>query len=151
MENYILNNNQFNKDINELKISDDFNFKKWSRNLKKAEKNNIADLDILMKLDYIINTLTLNLNNSEEHFDLAKFIKQLAIYFVNPDFLPNDDINTYVTNSYIAHKLYKLFPIILDCDHKSEFNNGGYNEQIVIIKEILNNIFLEINYTNSNL
>ena len=89
MENYILNNNQFNKDINELKISDDFNFKKWSRNLKKAEKNNIADLDILMKLDYIINTLTLNLNNSEEHFDLAKFIKQLAIYFVNPDFLPN--------------------------------------------------------------
>ena len=151
LENYILNNNQFNKDINELKISDDFNFKKWSRNLKKAEKNNIADLDILMKLDYIINTLTLNLNNSEEHFDLAKFIKQLAIYFVNPDFLPNDDINTYVTNSYIAHKLYKLFPIILDCDHKSEFNNGGYNEQIVIIKEILNNIFLEINYTNSNI
>ena len=151
MENYILNNNQFNKDINELKISDEFNFKKWSRNLKKAEKNNIADLDILMKLDYIINNLTLNLNNSEEHFDLAKFIKQLAIYFVNPDFLPNDDINTYVTNSYIAHKLYKLFPIILDCDHKSEFNNGGYNEQIVIIKEILNNIFLEINYTNSNI
>lgn len=151
LENYILNNNQFNKDINELKISDDFNFKKWSRNLKKAEKNNIADLDILMKLDYIINNLTLNLNNSEEHFDLAKFIKQLAIYFVNPDFLPNDDINTYVTNSYIAHKLYKLFPIILDCDHKSEFNNGGYNEQIVIIKEILNNMFLEINYTNSNI
>ena len=146
LKNYILDGNMDSK----YDINDDFDYSKWSKLIKKDYPYNFYDYDsilaILDKVNTLVNIVKYNISGN-----FNELLSSLCFHFINEDFiLKEDDKNTYIKNSYIAHKFSTLFPKIFSANEIiTDFNKREYSEQIVIIKEIMEIMFPELNKSNS--
>lgn len=148
-------NNGKTETFNDIKIDvHDFKYNKWSRKVKKKfccdnmddDYNNV--LAILDKTNALVNCI----NNKGNNGNFSELFSSLTYHFIDPKHLFESNIGSdgYLSNYYIANKFDKLFRKIFSCNEGiNDFNRMGYSEQVVIIKEILNLMFPEINRSNS--
>lgn len=139
----------------DLLIEGNFDFVKWSRKLKnsldgkykKEQYDNV--LLVLDKMNALINMV------DERKFgrNFSVVLNSLAYNFIHEANLFEKSLKDgKVSSKYIAHKFKKLFVKILDCNYgRSELNDMGYSEQVVIIKNIIERMFRELNKKNSSL
>lgn len=148
---YLNFNNGVEDDFSDLYIQNDFKFSKWSRKVKKkfALKNeNYAYGNILSVLDKA-NALAM-LVRGQGNGNFAELFNTLAFHFIAPNHVFDNNIEDgYVSNYYIANKFSKVFMRLFSCNELiTDFNKMEYSEQVVIIKEIINIMFPEINVAN---
>lgn len=139
----------------DLLVEKGFDFSKWSRKLKgsldskykKEQYDNI--LIVLDKMNALINMV------QQRKFgrNFSVVLNSLAYNFIHEaNLFEKSSIDGKVSSKYIAHKFKKLFVKILDCNYgKSDISNMGYSEQVVIIKNIIERMFKELNKKNSSL
>ena len=92
--------------------------------------------------------------------ELNPMLNRTAYYFLINGYGKNRIVNLkekeYISLNYIYNKFCLMFATILDCNYEglnetmssSSFSDQGYSEQVVIIKEILKNMFPELNPVN---
>ena len=150
--------NNFNYDewlkniCNKLYKMEEFSYSKWSKEMKKNIKYDEYDYNsiiaILDKTNAIVNKIR---NRDANNFN--NLLSKLSYHFIDRSrIIDEKDKNTFISNKYIAYKLITLFPKIFSAnDIITPFNKREYSEQIVIIKEILEIMFPELNKNNSNI
>ena len=143
------------EDLRDVRVDvENFNYKKWSLDLKKKfniKSKNYDYHNILLLMDRM-NAL---LEKIGPHFTPQGF--KVMFDLINYNFIPaehiyenNIDENGMLSNSYIANKFEKVFAKVFGCNEGIDaFNRMGYSEQIVVIKRILEILFPEITYDNS--
>ena len=100
----------------------------------------------LFELFKIIDTFSENkeLNNEEMNALKKKFgkcLSDISVMFVSKKLLP---IGNSLSSTYLVHKLIYAFNSIFGIGYKSDFNDIGLAEQVVIIKELLEIILSDI-------
>ena len=144
------NNNSYIGNLEEYNIKNDFVYTKWSKKIKKDfnlnnefEQDNI--LSILDKTNSLVNYI------KTKNGDFNNLLNRLAFHFINKEFvITKEEQQTNIGNTYIAHKFRTLFNYIFQCNKDiTDFNNREYSEQVVIIKEIIELMFPELNQNNS--
>ena len=136
------------KDANDFIIDDNFNYSNFSKNIKKKYNYNSYDLDNLLDVLDKSNALVNYVKSDNQNGKFNDLLHQLCFHFINKDFVLEQ--KEYADNLYIANKLRVLFPYIFSTNEiRLPFNNRSYSEQIVIIKEILEIMFNELNTSNS--
>lgn len=160
--------NDKRSDFSEIEVQQPFNYNKWSRSIKKKLDVKSVEhqygnlLDILDKMNALV-TFAYNQNkDSKSKLRFNDLFRSLAFHFIEPNHVlennlisiydnENKEIGTYLSNYYIAKKFSVTFPKIFSCnDIKTDFNNMDYSEQVVIIKNMIEIMFPEINYGNSS-
>lgn len=137
---------------NKLHKTDDFSYKKWSKEVKKeeifSEKDHNNCVAILDKTNALVNFM---MGNNNGNFN--ELLSGLSYHFIDKKYLYEDSqINNFTSNFYIAYKFSKLFPKLFSANEIiTDFNKRDYSEQIVLIKEIINLMFPELNKNNSNI
>lgn len=128
-------------------------FSEWSRFVKKTstrKTNGNYDyynpLSVLDKVNTIVNFI--KTKNFKRFSEVLHFI---AFHDIDPELVPDIYLQNkeHLPNRYIANKFNKLFVKIFSCnDIKTSFNFMEYSEQIVIVKQILDLMFLELTTNN---
>ena len=133
-------------------VNDSFVFSKWSRKIRQkfgAPKVGMDYDDVLS----ILGKTNALVNYSKGQGKISQFnglLNSLAFHFINPEHIVNFE-EDYITNNYIADKFNKVFPKLFSCNEiTTDFNKMEYSEQIVIIKNILDLMFPELNQYNSS-
>lgn len=137
----------------ELWVSDDFVYSKWSRKMKKAIESRYDEMpvdnvmNILDKTNILANMALIG----EFNRTFVKLFHELSYHFIKKDFLfETSKVNGVASSKYIAHKFKRLFTKIFSCNHElTDFNKMDYSEQIVIIKMIIDKFFPEFNRNNA--
>lgn len=147
-----LNDNNYNESFENLYIDKDFKYNKWSKKIKKEfnytstyDYNNI--ITILDKTNALVNYI------NTENGNFNELLNKLAFHFIRREYIiSNKEQENFIPNEYIAHKFRILFNYLFGCNYDTnDFNNREYSEQIVIIKEIIDLMFPELNQNNSNI
>lgn len=141
-----------NETHEELWVQGEFNYNKWSRQMKKTIEplyNELEVNNVLMMLDKT-NVLASGVLNGNIPKSFMTLFNSLSYHFVKKDFLLEGAThNGVVSSKYIAHKFKRLFTSIFECNDKiTDLNRMEYSEQIVIIKMIIDKMFPELNSQN---
>lgn len=136
--------------ISNIAIDDNNDYNKFSKEIKKEYNFNQFDLDnpidILDKTNALVNCIR---TNNSKNFNVL--LHKLCYHFLNKRLIFDENANR-VDDYYIVNKFETLFPYIFSCNKdniKTSFNKRGYGEQIVLVKEIIQLIFEELNKNNS--
>ena len=132
-----------------LKI-DNFTYPKWSKDLKKTGDYNEYEYNsIIAILDKTYALVRKIKERNPKNFN--ELLTKLSYHFIDRSrIIDNDDKDKYIPNKYVAYKLVTLFPKIFSANELiTPFNQREYSEQIVIIKEILEIMYPELNEKNS--
>ena len=154
VQDYVLieaNNGKVAK-FDEYYVDDNFKFNKWSRKIKKKfgmpkigeDYDNV--LAILGKMNALVDFS--KGKGDKTHFN--DLLNSLAFHFIDSRnvIMPHQK---FITNHYIADKFSKVFPKLFSCNEiVTDFNKMKYSEQVVIIKDILELMYPELNYANSS-
>lgn len=149
---YLSNGKEYPREL-EIDVQN-FQFTKWSSKIKKELKvsGHGRDYNDILSLIDKMNTM-MNVVDKRDSKTFSKLYPMLAYNFIPSDHIyeNNLDEDGYLINRYIANKFEKVFVNTFSCNNiRTEFNNMSYSEQIVIIKKVLEILFPEINYKNSN-
>lgn len=153
----ILNNiNGFNYDTwlnnicNKIYKIDDFSYTKWSKEMKKTEKYDEYAYDSVLTILDKTNALVKKIK-SRDPKNFNNLLTKLSYHFIDQSRLIDiKDRDKFINNKYIAYKLLTIFPKIFSAnDIITPFNEREYSEQIVLIKEIIERMFPELNKNNS--
>ncbi|MBQ8659381.1 MAG: hypothetical protein IJ475_00890 [Bacilli bacterium] len=145
-------NNGVNSNFEHLSVSDDFSYKSWSRKIKKefnVPKNEYIYDSVLLILDKL-NALVNYVKSDSDKKNFTKMFNSLSFHFIKPSSLYVNNLKDgYVSNYYIANKFMKVFVRHFGCnEYRNSFNDMDYSEQVVIIKEVISEMFPEINSLN---
>ena len=155
IQNHILvqaNHNEYNDIFNDLYVKEDFNYSKWSKEIKKEFGSyNLYDYNNMLSILDKTNALVNYIDNQNGNFN--DLLNKLAYHFIKREYIITDkDQKEFIPNTYIAHKFRTLFNMIFECNKRiNDFNTRDYSEQIVLIKEIIEIMFQELNQNNSNI
>ena len=127
------------------------NYQKGAIVDKQFEERIYADSYKLFELEKKFDKVKKQLSISE----LNPMLNRIAYYFVNHDkdeiAIVDDDFKGFVSQKYIYDKFCLLVPIMLDINYNNnqtvdntKFSCQNYSEQIVIIKDLLRNVFMEL-------
>lgn len=148
-------NQQGEEDFRDVIIDvENFKYNKWSRKVKQKfhiAKNDFDYDNILIILDKT-NALINSVKNKSGN--LRNLISSLAYHFIDSAHLYENNIlsDGQLSNYYIANKFDKLFRTVFNCNELiTPFNQMGYSEQAVIIKEVINMMFPEVTKNNSSM
>lgn len=134
-----------------------WNYSQWSRFVKNSSARKINrnydyynPLTILDKMNTLVNFI-----KTKKFKNFSNLLHSIAFHDIDPELVPDIYLqnNENLPNRYVANKFNRLFPKIFSCNEiKTSFNFMEYSEQIVIIKQILELMFLELTpYNCSNL
>ena len=144
--------NWLNNICNKFKKIDDFNYTKWSKEMKKENHFNPYDHDNIIAILDKTNTLVKSIKE-RNGINFNDLLIKLSYHFIDSKLIIDyNNQNKFIDNKYIAYKLITLFPKIFSANEIiTPFNKREYSEQIVIIKEILEIMFSELNENNSKI
>ena len=133
---------------------DNFNFTKWSRDIKKKYHYDKKEYDYNNLLGILdkLNSLVTCIGEKGRNKDFRRLFDSLSFHFIPRDRVYENavDENGFVSNYYIANKFSRVFAHVFGCNEEiRDFNKMDYSEQTVILKEILPALFPEINRSNS--
>lgn len=137
---------------NKIHYIEDFSYTKWSKEMKKNINYNEYDYSSIVAILDKTNALVKKIKKRDPN-NFNNLLCKLAYHFIDRSrIIDLTDKEKYVSNKYIAYKLVTLFPKIFSAnDIITPFNNREYSEQIVLIKDILEMMFPELNKINSNM
>ena len=137
---------------NKIHYIDDFTYTKWSKEIKSLYKYNEYDYNSVFAILDKTNAIVKKIKNRDTK-NFNNLLIKLSYHFIEKNRIINiNNKSEFVSNKYIAYKLAILFPKIFGCnDAITPFNQREYSEQIVIIKEILEIMFPELNKKNSKI
>jgi hypothetical protein len=137
----------------EFNIDSNFSYKSWSRKLKKKFKSarNDYDYDSLLLLVDKMNALVNYVKADGDKSNFMTMFNSLAYHFIDRSNIFEKNIEDgFVSSHYIANKFFKVFVRHFGCNQMiNDFNKMDYSEQIVIIKNVIVEMFPEINAINS--
>lgn len=137
----------------EFKIDSNFSYKNWSRKLKKKFKvdKNEYEYDSLLLLVDKMNALVSYVKSPGPKNKFMDLFNSLAYHFIDRSSVFEKNIDDgFVSSHYIANKFFKVFCRHFGCNQLiNDFNKMDYSEQIVIIKNVIVEMFPEINSINS--
>lgn len=131
-----------------------FTYEKWSKNLKqKIDSSRVYDHENIILLLDKMNALVSSIRTGGGYKtnNIRSLLQAIGFHFIDKEdlFQNNIDENGKLSSYYIANKFYLMFSRIFSCNTMpTDFNKMSYSEQVVIIKEILNLIFPEVNAEN---
>jgi len=130
---------------------ENFSYTNWSKEMKKNTKYSEYDYNSVVAILDKTNALVKKIKKRDPS-NFNHLLTKLSYHFIDRTRLIDlNDKEKFINNKYIAYKLVTLFPKIFSANEiKTSFNNREYSEQIVIIKEILEIMFPELNRNNSN-
>ena len=136
----------------QLKLNGEFNYSKWSKEMKKDIKYNEYDYNSLLAILDKTNAIVTKIRNRDPK-NFNNLLLKLSYHFIDRSRIIDLNNKTkFIENKYLAYKLVTLFPKIFSAnDEITPFNKREYSEQIVLIKEILEIMFPELNKKNSNI
>ena len=135
----------------ELWINGDFNYSKWSRQMKKTvELYNVLEVDNVLAILDKTNVLAMGVINNNIPRSFTTLFNSLSYHFIKKDYLLESSLQDgFISSKYIAHKFKKLFTTIFECNSNvTKLNSLEYSEQIIIIKMIIDKMFPELNSQN---
>ena len=145
------NNNTYLGNLEDYDINNEFQYNKWSKKIKKDFNlgNDYEQESIIQILD---KTNSLANYHITRNGDFNNLLNRLAFHFIRKEYvISKEEQQTSISNTYIARKFRTLFNHIFQCNRTTnDFNGLEYSEQVVIIKEIIELMFPELNSTNSN-
>lgn len=133
-------------------VDENFSYSKWSKNIKKeANYNKDYDYENIISILDLTNTLINYINTRNGNFNYI--LSKLSFHFIYKEFIiTNEQQKNFISTKYIAHKFRTIFNQLFNCNKGIfDFNMREYSEQVVIIKEIIELMFPELNYNNSNI
>ena len=146
-----INDNKYcdNKD---LYITNNFKYNKWSKMIKKEFNYTVGyDYDNILSILDKTNALVNYIDTRNGNFN--ELLNKLSFHFIKRKYIiSSKEQQEYIPNIYIAKKFKTIFSCLFGCNnYKTEFNNKEYSEQVVIIKEIIELMYPELNQNNSNI
>ena len=131
---------------------DDFSYTNWSKEMKKKIEYSEYDYNSIVAILDKTNALVKKIKKRDPK-NFNELLVKLSYHFIDRSRIINlKDKEKFINNKYIAYKLVTLFPKIFSTNEIiTPFNKREYSEQIVIIKEILEIMFPELNKNNSNI
>ncbi len=138
-------------DDEEYKIDDNFDYTAWSRKIRKNKIYNDYEYDNVLSILDKTYALVKQIENKNPN-NIITLLTKLSFHTLNSKAILPGNKNDFITNYYIANKLYILFPYIFSSNEIiTNFNDENYSEKIVIIKKIIEMMFSELNINNSRI
>ena len=145
--------NKWIKDIcDQLYTIDNFDYSKWSKEVKKEKIFNQDEYNncvaILDKTNALVKYIMGNTNGN-----FNEILNKLAYHFIDERYIISDSQKeSFINNYYLSYKFSKVFPKLFSANEViTDFNKREYSEQLVLIKEIIEIMFPELNKRNSNI